>query len=165
MKGTCACGCGEQTRIAARTDSAKGWVRGEPLKYIFGHNQWNGGPEYEINPDTGCWEWVRALDVNGYGRNGATLAHRMVYTRERGPIPEGLHLDHLCRNTLCVNPDHLEPVTNAVNSRRGNMTRLTWADVHEIRESDEPHVVTAKRYGVHPVHIGQIRAGKAWVAA
>lgn len=44
---------------------------------------------------------------------------RWYYEQVRGPIPAGLHLDHLCRNTMCVNPDHLEPVTQRVNTLRG----------------------------------------------
>jgi len=47
------------------------------------------------------------------------MAHRAVYESERGPIPEGMTLDHLCRNRGCVNPDHLEPVTNRENILRG----------------------------------------------
>jgi hypothetical protein len=48
------------------------------------------------------------------------LAHRVSYELVKGPIPEGLHLDHLCRTPLCVNPDHLEPVTHRENLLRGN---------------------------------------------
>ena len=47
------------------------------------------------------------------------LAHRVYYERHVGPVPEGLELDHLCRNPGCVNPEHLEPVTHAENIRRG----------------------------------------------
>lgn len=70
----------------------------------------------------GCWEWTGSKDHNGYGQvklNGYFLAHRAVYSFLRGPIPTGLTLDHLCRNTSCVNPDHLQPVTLRVNSLRG----------------------------------------------
>lgn len=69
------------------------------------------------DPD-GCWPWEGRRDVDGYGCAGMKLAHRMVYELCRGPIPDGLEIDHLCRNTLCVRPSHLEPVTHAVNMAR-----------------------------------------------
>lgn len=80
---------------------------------------------------TGCWEWRagRLPDVGhppsstGYGRfwtgDRFMLAHRWAYELLVGPIPAGLTLDHLCRNPPCVNPSHLEPVTQAENIRRG----------------------------------------------
>ena len=77
--------------------------------------------------DNGCWLWLGHLDRRGYGRlevNGTYMnAHRGVYTVFVGPIPDGLHLDHLCRNTTCVNPMHMEPVTNAENQRRALIAR------------------------------------------
>lgn len=73
--------------------------------------------------DSGCWLWIGSVERYGYGRvtvrGERWLAHRFVYTALVGPIAEGLSLDHLCRNTLCVNPDHLEPVDHAENVRRG----------------------------------------------
>lgn len=76
----------------------------------------------------GCIEWTGATNGVGYGmfftdwdggRNVRQLAHRWSYEHYVGPIPDGLHVDHLCRNTLCVNPRHLEPVTQRVNILRG----------------------------------------------
>ncbi len=80
-------------------------------------------------PNSGCWLWVGTISVHGYGRmkrNGKPVpAHRLVYELLRGPIPDGLVLDHKCRLKCCVNPDHLEPVTIGENSRRGIKGRLT----------------------------------------
>lgn len=73
--------------------------------------------------ESGCWSWVGALNAYGYGKwrlNGRLcLAHRIFYKRVKGPIPDGFHLDHLCRNPSCVNPDHLEAVTCRENLLRG----------------------------------------------
>lgn len=70
-----------------------------------------------------CWEWTGSLSSGGYGRThfaGATIVvHRMAYEAHVGPIPEGLQIDHLCRNRACCNPAHLEPVTAQVNILRG----------------------------------------------
>lgn len=74
-----------------------------------------------VSPD--CWEWFGPVHTKGYGLlkvDGATrLAHRLSYEMLVGPIPEGLVIDHLCRVTHCVNPDHLEAVTQRENIRRG----------------------------------------------
>jgi hypothetical protein len=74
---------------------------------------------------TGCWKWTGATSTRGYGSLGwakdglGGRTHRVVYELLVGPIPEGLVLDHLCRLTRCVNPAHLEPVTQKVNIERG----------------------------------------------
>lgn len=79
-------------------------------------------------PD-GCWIWIGTIASGEYGQmvvNGRTLmAHRFAYELLVGPIPEGLTLDHLCRETMCCRPDHLEPVTLADNIRRQIRTRST----------------------------------------
>ena len=74
-------------------------------------------------PISGCWLWTRCL-VYGYGSvywdGKLRKAHRVVYEILKEPIPYGLHIDHLCRVRSCVNPNHLEPVTNRENIQRGN---------------------------------------------
>lgn len=77
-----------------------------------------------LDPNTGCILWTGGVNGGGYGRfnfgtDRGRLAHRVLWERANGPVPEGLNLDHLCRNKLCVNVDHLEPVTQRVNVLRG----------------------------------------------
>lgn len=75
-----------------------------------------------VDESTGCWEWQGAHTRDGYGmlriENRAISSHRYSYTTLVGPIPEGLEIDHLCRNRNCCNPEHLEPVTRSENLRR-----------------------------------------------
>lgn len=66
------------------------------------------------------------VTVDGRTRN----AHRVAYEQRYGPIADGLHLDHLCRNRPCVNPEHLEPVTQAENNRRAAEDQATCANGH-----------------------------------
>lgn len=77
-----------------------------------------------------CWNWTGSKNVSGYGKfwtdDGRTVRpHRWAYEHAVGPVPEGLQLDHLCRNRGCVRPDHLEAVTGKINSSRGENGRKT----------------------------------------
>jgi HNH endonuclease len=69
-------------------------------------------------PDGDCWRWTGDVSVRGYGRIKRRAAHRVSYELFVGPIPAGMTIDHLCFNTRCVNPAHLEPVTAEENLRR-----------------------------------------------
>lgn len=84
----------------------------------------------KINQTETCWLWTAATQSRGYGCFGVggrvLLAHRVSYETFVGPIPEGLTIDHTCRNKLCVRPDHLQAVTNQQNNwRRGAAARST----------------------------------------
>jgi hypothetical protein len=169
----CQCGCGLPAPLAARTNSVRGHVKGQPTRFRAGHNRGptRKGPDW-IEEDHGfvspCWQWQHTRTPNGYGSvwNGAANvgAHRWMYEQRKGPIPVGLVLDHLCRNRACVNPDHLEPVTSAENCRRGANARLTADDAEQIVASSESNAVLALRFGVTRDHIKHIRAGSRWAA-
>ncbi|WP_217269810.1 HNH endonuclease signature motif containing protein [Neobacillus endophyticus] len=77
----------------------------------------------KVKKTDSCWNWTGIKRSDGYGafviENKWFRPHRFAYELIKGEIPPGLVLDHLCRNPLCVNPDHLEPVTNRENVRRG----------------------------------------------
>lgn len=92
-------------------------------------------------------------------------AHRAMYEQVIGPIPEGMDLDHLCRQPRCINPDHLEPVTRAKNLQRGNGTKLTEAEVRVIRDAP-PEIETkelARQFGISPSHMSRVRRGVKYV--
>lgn len=165
--GLCECGCGEKTPLYNRSDSRDGSVKGQPKRFVLGH--WvrvRGGIKrhyksfrFIIDDSTGCWHWALAKcnqDKYGYCSTGdgrSNLAHIIYYVDAKGPVPEGLELDHLCRNTDCVNPDHLEAVTRKENNRRKPATKLNVEKVKEIRTrfatGGESQAKLAREFGVH----------------
>ncbi len=71
----------------------------------------------------GCWQWTGYVRNSGYAqfsyRGTNHLVHRLMYQMENGPIPDGLVIDHICRNRLCIRPEHLRAVTQSENVRCG----------------------------------------------
>ena|SRR6185295_12409565 len=99
---------------------------------------------YEIN-EQGCWVWKSThagtksrRPTFGSGTRSSdskVYAHRWSYSQFVGPIPAGMEIDHLCRNGSCVNPDHLEPVTQAENNRR-NRLKVCRKGLHDLTDPD-----------------------------
>jgi hypothetical protein len=95
----------------------------------------------ELNAETGCIEWTGRVGHKGYAQirvgDRRPVAHRVAWELERGPIPEGMVIDHLCRNRRCINVDHLEVVTPQENTLRGN-TRAAYFVGRETCEHGHP---------------------------
>ena len=120
-------GCDRPSRVRKYCNAHyRRWQKGRPIsgpiRRVF-HGPVKSRFPHLIDKSGNCWEWLGSRNPDGYGTisidNRISYAHRIVYEMEVGAIPEDLELDHLCRNRACVNPEHLEPVTQRVNTLRG----------------------------------------------
>ena len=122
---------------------------------------WPGYVEEDRGYSSPCHIWQGHISPQDYGTWGIKGAHRIAYEAAKGPLAPGLEPDHLCRVRACINADHMEAVTRRVNARRGlageHNRKLTRDDVAAIRGSAEGTSVLAKRYGVSPTRISQLR--------
>jgi len=138
--GFCRCGCGEQTRLAPHDRADRGSIAGEPMPFLYRHSRratfffW----DHVDKQADGCWIWTGRVSERGYGYIGEgkrrRRVHRWLWERERGPIPDGMELDHVCQNKLCINLDHLEVVTHAENMHRTRRSHCQRG--HEMTEEN-----------------------------
>lgn len=133
-------------------------------------------------PFTGCWMWLLSIGTHGYGQayttdKRVTTAHRVSFMAFKGPIPDGLLVQHSCDNKWCVNPDHLSLGTDKTNSddkhRKGranlesrvfrNTRRsLSITQVVDIRSSRESVLVLAAKHGVSEDVVRNVRANRSY---
>lgn len=121
--------------------------------------------EKYVKQENGCWLWNStntkqarhgakwpygqfALCKDGWKK--VVMAHRFSYELYIGPIPKGLSLDHLCRNTLCVNPAHLEPVTHSENCKRGRHAQVIRERASLVTHCPQGHEYSGENLYVKP---------------
>jgi hypothetical protein len=150
-----------------KTYGRLGVRKGDPKKYIHGHQGKDVARHtWRVDTTTGCWIWLGNIE-DGYGRIAHRLAYAVIYQQYKGPKPAGTEFDHTCRNRACVNPDHLEPVTHAENSRRGQHTKLRASDVLEIRrllaegQLTQPQIA-ARFNGITKAAVSMIKGNYSW---
>lgn len=170
--GYCQCGCGQETKIAKRSRYDLGHAKGEPLKYVNGHNPVKHTPLYLADEKTGCWVWQRACNGRGYGQHWHPElkcnigAHRYMYEQRNGPIPEHFQVHHKCGNPSCVNPDHLEALESVTHVRKGGPTKLNENIVAEIRGLWSTGTYTQKdlaaKFDIGQMTVSDIVTGVTW---
>lgn len=134
--------------------------------------------KYEVNAESGCWEWSASLARGGYGQFSTSKldgqkwyrAHRFAYEAFVGPIPTECVVMHKCDNPRCVSPYHLAAATQAENIQdrdqkgRGKKPRDLGYSIDEIISSPESGRELARKLGCSPAHIWKVRNQKyAWV--
>lgn len=140
--GLCRCGCGGKTPVSDRTEKVRGYVKGEPRKFINGHQARRYRNEYTVTNcgyETPCWISNKRPDSSGYTydrKGGRSIGlHRLYYERKYGLIAPGKEAHHLCEQRKCCNPDHIQPVTRLEHGRLRSNLKLTPEVEDCIREA------------------------------
>jgi len=138
---------------------------------MHSHSRCKSGLTYQIEDrgyKTPCWIWQRHINQNGYGmmrdeRGVLRSAYKVHYERKYGKPPKGMQLDHLCRQRACVNPDHFEQVTHAVNVARGLSCTITQDLILEVKRLlslGMTQIPVAKQLGISQSAVSDIKLGR-----
>lgn len=164
-EGICACGCGGKTKVSEYSDATKGWVKGQPRRFVRGHNRRRESTL--TNAPGGCLITDRSSSGSPYGQRlqeRRTISeHREAYERAHGAIPAGHHVHHTCETPGCVNPAHLEALTPREHRRRH--AKVTTEQVREIKTLlgggwNARDIAAA--FGLNRQNVHHIRSGRAW---
>lgn len=132
---------------------------------------------YEEDQTTGCWNWIKYRDRDGYGniavKSKPMQAHRASYQVFVGPLEPSLFICHTCDNPSCINPDHLYQGTHKQNQKdKQNRQRIVGekhpyaklkdTDILKIRNSDLSQEKLGKIYNVTQAHVGRIKRNLNW---
>ena len=179
----CQCGCGGLVRLAQQTDSRLGKIKGRPQRFLLGHRARLARKSWEEKfwgdvvpePNTGCWLWAGEVNNKGYGvvsrgRGHRMYAHRLSYSLNIGPIPDGMQVLHRCDTPPCVNPNHLrlgthrENLAEAASKLRFSQAKLSPGAVIQIRDLAGAVTQTelARRFGVSQSCIWYVLKAETW---
>lgn len=180
--GYCQCGCGNKTRLADRNHSRYGYVKGEPLRYLHRHQntRYKEYSEEDRGYKTLCWIWRGDLNPKGYGikylnrkihGRGQMPAHRHMWEKLHGPVPDGLELHHQCEVRSCCRDEHCKPLTHAEHMRE-HLTKLSEADkaqaIHLYATTNLTGKEIGNMFGVRQSHVSAlanaagVRRGRSW---
>lgn len=170
--GICQCGCGQTTPLGSATIRSTGLVKGKHARFVLGHQTPSSWPGYKVvetnyvdkvtKQSSPCHFFAGAIDKNGYGRWGVAydLAHRLAWTNEVGPIPEGHIIHHKCEQRPCINVLHLQPTTRSKHKTVGS--RMTWEIACQMREATGTNKEISARFGFTKNFVGQVRLWRVW---
>ena len=172
--GTCHCGCGRETSICKRAFPLDGLRKGDPRRFIPGHQfRKVDTPEYH-EEDCGykmpCWIWDRRYSKWGYGQKRevdgcpTTNAHIVYWERKNGPVPDGHELHHMCEVRACVNPDHVTPLTRQVHGQitKGKLSPKDVLEIRDLRRWGMGQQAVADFYAVSRPTISMAERGITW---